>query len=690
MCPEGAPKKRWLVADRALSRGYSGTKPLSSPTRRAGWHPASNRRGDPTADSERRLAAARSVSRVVDDEERRVASVDPVRPRWLKGEPRNWQGDGFDSETYQGWARLLCTSQDHAWIERGDYGAAFDFLLDTGPRLAAWNLRFDAEAVLKHLGEAKLHRLFATESLNVGKYRVQLIPWKMLRVEDEERRTEIFDVAPFFGSKLDVAAKRFLGEGKLEVDAARLNVDPAAWKGKEQRARIVEYCKRDARLTNDLARQISERFVKLGGDFRRPYSVAFVAADILMREAWIPKLPEPLVEPAELAFRGARFECLQRGRFEYACAYDIKSAYPGHLRDVEDSKGVWIKSKHPKGDALHAIIRARATVPPDEYPIMAPLPVDMKGRLVYPTGTFETWVLLKTYRKWEHLLEPLESWSFIPRGEVIKPYRDVVDKLLSFREESDALLKDAAKRGNNSIYGKLLNQRTEWKLVPDETSDHWTSEHILIDGVPHRRERVRKRGLLYHPLHAGLVTEGTRLQIWDACKSHEKDVLMIQADGVISRRAFLGKEKAKRAGDLGFVAEGDTLVAGSGLYEIRGYARRTRGVMFHSDEGGKGKGKSVKLKGKSWFGLLRGVRTETVRFVDVRPAHLGECLRGASYKSTMGEERSLGLKDANVFLPFTRDLNVCRDEKREWPEILEARRLLHERFKSKPLTIRNA
>jgi hypothetical protein len=633
----------------------------------------------------------------------RLDSIPAKKPGWMKRDVGAWDGEGFDTETYQGWAKLLCTGDDSFLVpRRGAFEECFDFLLDHAPRMVAWNLRFDAEAVLKHLGEEKLKRLFAVEHLNVGKYSLDLLPWKCLRVTDGKRTTEVFDIAPFFGSRLETAARRFLHKGKMRVDSAALNVDPEAWRGtiwekpgertrwhgRPRIERVISYCKRDAELTNDLAKMVSQRFVRLGGDFRKPYSVAFVAADILMRESYIPKLPEPLVESAEMAFRGARFECLQRGRFEDAYAWDIKSAYPAHLRQIEDAHGTWTWRKGaPHKDALHAIVRARVTVPRDEYPIMAPVPVDRKGVVVYPTGSFETTILLRTYQRFEHLCEALESWSFVPRGPISRPYQHVVDKLLSFREESDALLKDSAKRGNNSLYGKLLNQRSEWHLIVDDSGDHWKSDRIVIDGVPYRRERVRKRGLLYHPLHAGLVTEGTRLQIWDACKGHEEDVLMIQADGVLASRPILPLEKARVAGDLGFVAHGDSVVCGSGLYEIRGYARRTRGVMFRSVEGGKGVGHAVRLKGASWFGLLRGVRSETVTFTDVRPAHLAECLRGSTYKTTMNEERKLSLKDANVFLPFTRDLNVCRDKKREWPEIGEARRLLRERFKSVPLDL---
>lgn len=631
------------------------------------------------------------------DQEDGIRSPKSFKADWLRNKPpQGWAGDGFDTETLFGWARLLCTSTTYKIVRKGDWGACFDFMLNAGPKLCAWNLRYDAEAVLKHLGTSALIRLLAEEHLNLkhpttgAHYSVDIVPWKMLRIETADQCTEVYDIAPFYGSRLERAANRFLGTGKLKnVDAARLNTDPEYWRARGNLAKIVEYCKRDAKLTNDLAVMISDRFVKLGGDFRKPYSVAYVAADILMRATSIPKLPDEMIPHAEKAFVGARFECLWRGRFPNAASYDIKSAYPAHLAPIEDAAGRWTHRKGPPHkDALHSVVRVECDIPPDQFPYLAPIPTLLKGRVIFPTGRFEAYVLERTFEKYRDLLTPLESWSLVPSGDIVRPYGETVEKLLRFREESDQLLKDAAKRGNNSLYGKLLNQRAEKKLVVDDGGDHWTERRVVIDGEPYRLQRVRKQGLLYNPLHAGLITEACRLQMWDAAMKRPERVLMIQADGLITDGPFLGKKPAQKAGDLGFVAQGDSVLCGSGLYEIKGYARRTRGVMFRSDEGGKGVGRVVKLKGRSWFTLLRGKRTEKVRFVDVRPTHLSEALRGSRYESPSGEVRNLGLKDTNVFIPYTRDLNVCRDAKRVWPDILQARRLLTERFRSTPIRIR--
>jgi len=615
----------------------------------------------------------------------------PPRPAWFKGKPpRSWVGKGFDTETYHGWARYLGVAGtdskqdgDGIFVQEGDWPAIFNFLLDHGPRLVAWNLRFDAEAVLKHLGERALRRLFVLEGANIGPYSLELIPWKLLRLRRGQRSVEIFDVAPFYGSSLDHAAKKFLGEGKQEVDAANLNVNRRAWRAK---ARIASYCQKDAELTNRLCVEASNRFLQIGGSFDKPYSVAFVAADALMRDTMIPRLAPFMIAPAEAAFQGARFESLWRGRFAKAYAYDIKSAYPAHARNVEDARGRWVQSVRPHRDALHAIMEVEVHVPPDDYPNMAPIPLVRNNKpVVYPTGSFRTTILKATYDKFEDLVTPIRTWNFIPSGEIVKPYRFTLDKLLAFRASADKLLDASAKRAANSIYGKLLNQKLEKRIRLDtEWADHFKQRAVMLDGQRWRVERVKHSGLLYNPLHAGLITEGCRLQIWDACAPRAEDVLMIQADGVICRNKFLGDEKAQVPGDLGFVASGDTVVCGSGLYEIEGYARRTRGVALGRDNEDKGGEKAI-LKGASWFSILRGVKRETVAFTDVRPAHLEECLNGLNYSPTAGDVRKLGLKDANVFLPFTRELNVCVDEKRMWPRIGEARRLLGERFSSRPL-----
>lgn len=602
--------------------------------------------------------------------------------------PKGWSGQGVDTETYRGWARLICTDRGVCWLKRGDWRRAFAFLINQGPSLVAWNLRFDAEAILKHLPEDGLRRLFLLEHLNLPDgYTLELVPWKMLRIRWQRESTEIFDVAPFFGGRLDAAARRFLGEGKKKMDAAALNTDPDAWKA---RAKIVEYCQHDARITNRLADMVSARYVKLGGSFHKPYSAAYVAADMLLRDTAVPRLAHHIVPISEEAFHGARFECPQRGRFPDLVAYDIKSAYPAELVKLEDAPGRWVTGRRPHRDALQAVIKCVASVDPDEYPILAPLPVARRGRpTIYPTGTFETYVLKRTYEKFEDILTPVASKSLIPLGEPFKPYAKTVERLVAFRSSADEMLGDSAKRAANSVYGKLLNIKTGRELVEDPQADHFGNQVVVLDGVPHRVIRRRNPGLLYNPLHGGIVTEGTRLTIWDAVQGHQDRVVGIQADGILADGPILGTEKAKKMGDLGFVARGDGVSCGSGLYEIKGYARRTRGVMLGALGGNKG-GKSKRMKGKGWFSLLRGKKTEAVQFTDTRPAHLSECLRGGQWSTEAGDVRTLGLKDANVFLPFTRNLNVCRDEKRVWPDIQEARRLLSEQFTSRPIHLNTA
>lgn len=596
--------------------------------------------------------------------------------------PAPWQGTAFDTETFEGWARMICTPDQWFMVPKRGWYQAFNFLIDNGPTLCAWNLRFDVEAILKHLPVDAIRRFLAVEHLNVGPFELDLIPWKMLRIRRDDEVVECYDVAQFFGCSLDQAAKRFLGEGKNHtrqgIDAARLNTDGSAW---NRLGPIVRYCQRDAHLTARLANEVSSRFNALGGSFHKPYSVAFVAADMLMRDVEVPRLAQQMHGPSEEAFYGARFECIKRGRFPEAYASDIKSAYPSFLVRIEDApKGRWVEGTRPHKDALHAIVQCRADIDPDDYPVLAPIPYRAKksGPVIYPTGTFDTTVLLETYNRFMDVLQPVHSWSYVPQGAVFKPYQKTTQRLVDFRENTDVLLNACAKCGASSIYGKLLNQRMEKRLREIEGNvDHFSSQVLIVDGQPHQIERIRKKGLLYHPLHAGLTTEGCRLKIWDAAMKDPESVIMVQADGILSTRPLHDVEEATKLGQLGYVAEGDTVSCGSGLYQIKGYTNRTRGVRFGTEIRGKGP--------RSWFMALRGKRTETVQIIVNRPAHLTECLSGSTVVRVGDEVRTLGLKDANVFLPFERNLNVCRDDKRRWPVVGEARRLLKEQFESVPI-----
>lgn len=601
--------------------------------------------------------------------------------------PKPWEGDSFDTETHQGWARLICTPDDWCLLPRGSWRKAFRFLVDHGPRLSAFNLRFDAEAILKHLPLRYIRHLLAVERLTFDRWDVTLIPWKMLRIADLDTGAvcEMYDVSPFFGSGLQAAAERFLHDSKNAaaegVDPARLNTDPDAWNDLPP---IIRYCQKDAYLTRQLTSVVAERFNTLGGSFDTPYSVAFVTADILMRDSVVPRLDPEMVPLAESAFGGGWFDCFQRGRFEEGTSYDVKSAYPSHMIRLEDShKGRWIAGRRIHKDALHAILEVDVDLPRDDYPWIAPIRyrASPNSPVTYPVGRFSTVVHKDTYHRFESNLTIRNAWSYIPQGEIIRPYARTLEKLLKFRESTDELLNDAAKRGAASIYGKTRNRHLHRSLIPAGPNDDTLTDGVIAtdDGV-FRIHTTERRGILYNPHHASLITEGVRLQMWDALEPVAEHAVQVMTDGFILDKPRLGKTVARKPGDLGFVVQGDTVSCGSGEYEIKGHVVRTRGVFTNKP------GKNSSLK--SWFSALRGVKGETVRVTNVRPAHLSECLSGTStFLAPDGTDQVLSHKDANVFVTFKRDLNVCFDEKRLWPRIGDAKRLLRERFRSLPLEV---
>ncbi len=111
----------------------------------------------------------------------------------------------------------------------------------------------------------------------------------------------------------------------------------------------------------------------------------------------------------------------------------------------------------------------------------------------------------------------------------------------------------------------------------------------------------------------------------------------------------------------------------------------TRPAMLFADQGITPRGPVQRTLRKEKDGLWYAkIVVDDVRWIEEIQAIKK---RGGAVVRYRGRERELGLKDANVFLPFERKLNVCRDTKREWPDIREARRLLNERFDSEPVEV---
>jgi len=139
--------------------------------------------------------------------------------------------------------------------------------------------------------------------------------------------------------------------------------------------------------------------------------------ECVMRRLDLPTVVDMPKEAAEFAYRCSgklHIEAFQVGYFEQAFDYDITSAFPSVARDLADIRHCdWIQSSEYQPDAIYGYVKCEVTI--YDWVMVSPiLKEDEDGRLISPTGTWETYLTkgeLDFIDKWQiGEYKILEGW----------------------------------------------------------------------------------------------------------------------------------------------------------------------------------------------------------------------------------------------------------------------------------------
>lgn len=223
------------------------------------------------------------------------------------------------------------------------------------------------------------------------------------------------------------------------------------------------------------------------------------------------QLPEPHIERlAQHAYFGGHFEQYKAGHHNgRVWLYDINSAYPHHIRNLPDLAGsTWAHRNTFTGEL--GMWRCRYTNIHHSHHTPHPLPWRSKtGAVGFPTDLTEVW--LWTPEASITGIEIIEGYALTP-GSDVKPFAYITE-LYELRKQWQTIGRGgekALKLGLNSSYG-VMAQR--------------------IGGIPD----IRGGRPTYHQLEwAGLVTSGTRRQLWDAISQKPESVIAVETDSIMT------------------------------------------------------------------------------------------------------------------------------------------------------------
>lgn len=540
----------------------------------------------------------------------------------------------IDTETYKGEARLISDSFGN-YLYDADVDAILHFLTHNRFRhnhIFSYNLKFDAEAVLKMLPRHNVQDLVDTGQTDYSVFHLKYIPGKLWTIRDRHRHTSrLFDLAQFYEMKLETAVEKYLGLHKIDYPyTKRLNTDLRIWK--KDFPNILRYNRHDSKITALLAEHLQHNITDLFDFNARSYiSKASLAKDLVRIRGYIPdvlKLPPGVNKMAFYAYKGGRFEVLQRGKFDQTVLYDIVSAYPDKIRRLIDvTYGEWRKTRDLHEDATYGFYICQVFVMPHH---LCPLAYFLPNKVVcFPAGKFLTYLTKQEIEAYQNVadIQVLHGWEFYP-SRIRYPFRRYIDMLFEQKQHyaKDDYKYDLVKKMMNALYG-TFGEKVKY---PD----------------------YYQTGALFHPAYFSMITADTRIQLYETARRYEQDVIALQTDSIL----FNGKVDlpvSKVLGGWSRENEGEAVVLQSGIYRLSGKLR-LRGMQHGHDIIYRRK------KYKDVFHVI-AANPEPTKYplTIVRPLHVRECMKQTGKHS---------LEDVNVWTRLKKTVNVNADVKRRWSE----------------------
>ena len=536
------------------------------------------------------------------------------------------------------------------------------FLCRFAEKYVAYNMDYDARALIKFLPKRCWTELHYKESVRWGKWSVTYKPSKTFTAaHDDGRRVTIYDIAAHFQMSLKQAAKKVLGyDAKADIPKSWYTGMARRLRDPRTRPRVVKYGLKDAEAARDVWLELDRQFRTLGVPAQalaHPVSPGSVAVAYFGEKMDCATTWEGNTIAAR-AYAGGRIEVYRRGYFPKTWAYDIKSAYPAKLAALPDPRQLeFVRDDCERSDAVYSVYRVVCDIPLD---VLHPPIVTwaQSGNLrVFPVGRFPAWVTGPEYK----LLRSRGWLSQVTDGAHLcgrrRPWLTEIKRLFLERSKRPEL-SQAIKLVLNSCYGKLAQQ-----------DQNWETARVVSGGAQSYGGRFMHRsshyGRITNYFVSAYVTALTRLQLFGVLESLGASAILSATDGVLSSQPFPKKQVETGDASLGaWTCSGGpfpAVVVGAGVYSLR-TGRAT------------------------WEDRMRGFRLQRPLVEFLRGRRLTKIMTKSRVAWTLGDFATKSDVEMNKIVDVDRTLDVNFDRKRAWERDWDrADSLLRGNMGSRPL-----
>jgi hypothetical protein len=427
---------------------------------------------------------------------------------------------------------------------------------------------YDAVMMVKGFSENQRRRFCTSQVVKVRDVRFDFRKSKSLRMGDAYSSMVLYDVFTFFQCSFVKACQQFI-LGECVGDVWERIVAGKQMRSTftiEQLPEITRYFRGELELLVKLATELRSRFHAANiypSMWHGPGAVASYILKSHGMKAHLKRPTEELESAATQAYYGGRFEQFKIGVHGKAHGYDIRSAYPSHMRDLPSlSHGSWVASTELAPFGLYRVDCASSG-------LLGLLPWRAHdGSIFYPHAVRSSWywgVELLAAQPHADYLHIHEGYQFVEH-ERLRPMQ-FVQGMYDERARRKAVgdgSQLALKLGLNSLYGKFAqsvgakhDELGGWALPP------W-----------HQIE------------YAGYITAATRAQILSAAMQSPDHVIAIETDGIYTTKP-LKLPESEKLGDWEHEAYDGIMYVQSGVYYkcLKGvWSLRTRGFEARSQD----------------------------------------------------------------------------------------------------------
>lgn len=587
--------------------------------------------------------------------------------------------NGLDTETINGYCRIIAKPNEWRSVKRWD--AIWDFI--KGENYWTYNLRFDAEGILKYLPEEILKDKVLNKKIEFSwdRFKFVYIPGKYFGITNKlshHKGVKMYDLTSFYNFlSLENASKSFNIPPKHDNVVVKNFINHQKdWNledylNKKNNLEIIgAYCQDDADKVFKLGKNLKEMLHDiLGITLDNPTSKAKITCEI-MDQTGIP-FPKGINHKdklsykfAKMTYKGGMFETYQRGIFGKCKDVDVQSAYPHKMYGFENLlNGLMIEIKSE--EVMSRFKYGWLFVEHDcqYFPVKSPMPnyeefiIDNEpftlkypnqSKIVYPKGTRYDFITLDEYywlKKWNYKVKFLMGYGWRKiKDEFAEPFRwikDVYEKRTKYPKKESPVQNSLLKIGMNGGYGKLVQRKGQSPI-----------ENFY---------------------YGSYVTAQTRLQILEFIHENNLFDLLIQiaTDGILFQ-------------DDGRELKGDFTKGKLGAWEVKEFDEvfvLMNGVYQTNEKGTI----STKLRGfhtvdTDLIHLLQKNRYKNEVRIPIKDkvVHMTEAIRNHNIYTK---------DDINKFIKVEKIIYLNNDKKRKWQNFENFDQLLEGNFKGEPYDI---